>query len=166
MSAIKNPYTLPNPKDVLAGDKVPLHVVPESMEVLASLGMFEGSCKYGQFNYRARPVRLSVYVSALKRHSKRLNEGEWSDQKTNVPHISSILACAAIIGDAWLNGTLIDDRPPANKGTLEFMDNMPAAMDHLRHTFKDYSPTQYTQAVLEAEVAASTKPKRKSKKRK
>lgn len=146
--APKDPYSLPNPKDAIAGLKVPLDLVPDSIEVLASLASLEGALKYGKFNYRARPVRMSVYLAALKRHCIRMNNGEWCDRKTKVPHISNILKCAIIIGDAWLNGTLIDDRPPHNKGLLDFMDTMEPKIKHLQRIFKEHNPTQYTNVVL------------------
>lgn len=131
-----------NPKDAVAGLKMPLDLVPDSIVVLASLGFLEGKLKYGQFNWRVKRVKMSVYLAALKRHTKRLNSGEWVDAKTRVPHICSILACASIIGDAWLEKTLEDDRPPAAPGLCAFMD----AFDdkHLKELFKVHDPKQYT----------------------
>lgn len=153
----KNPYSIPNPKDALAGLKMPIDLVPDSLEILASLASLEGALKYGKFNYRARPVRMSVYIAALKRHVVRMNNGEWLDKKTKCPHISNIIKCAAIIGDAWLHGSLIDDRPPFNRGLLKLMDNSEGTIKHLQKIFAGHNPVQYTQKILEAELRTSSK---------
>ena len=142
--AAKNPYVSENPKDLLAGRKLPLDLVPDSLEALAALGFLEGALKYGQFNWRVKPVRMSVYTGALKRHLKALRDGQWADPKTHVPHISSIIACAAIIGDANLCGSLKDDRPPINQGLIDFLDTSQDIVAHLKELFKNESPKQYT----------------------
>lgn len=141
---IKQPYvaTDENPKDAVAGNKIPLHLVPDSIVALAAMGFLEGMHKYGQFNWRLKPVKMSVYLGALDRHVKRLRAGEWADAKTKVPHISSVLACAAIIGDAWLENTLKDDRPPSAPGLCRFMDEFNG--QHLAKLFADHKPAQYT----------------------
>lgn len=141
--APKDPYNV-NPKDALAANKWPIHVVPDSLSVIAALAFTEGALKYGQFNWRAKPVRMSVYLGALTRHTKQLNSGQWEDPKTRVPHISYILACAGIIGDAEIFGTLIDDRPPLQPELPEYMDKHMDIVKHLNEIFKEHNPHQYT----------------------
>jgi len=100
-----------NPKDAVqqASNRVPLALVPPICEVLASLGHLEGSLKYGPFNWRRDPIRLSVYLEAIKRHTSKLLMGEWIDETTKVPHLASIIANCNIIADADLHGSLVDD---------------------------------------------------------
>lgn len=140
----KNPYD-GNPKDLLAINKVPLHLVPDSMVVLASLGFAEGMLKYGQFNWRAKKVRMSVYLSALQRHMIKLNSGEMHDPQSLIMHVCNMLSCAAIIGDALLEGKLIFDRPPLADGLLKFMDDVPAQLKNLKEVFGHNNPVQYTE---------------------
>lgn len=102
-----------NPKDVLAVSKLPLHLVPDTIEVYAALAFAEGASKYGAYNWRVAGVLASVYHSALKRHLACWHNGEESDPVTGVPHLASIIACAGILLDAQLCGKLTDDRPPA-----------------------------------------------------
>lgn len=144
MTDTKDPYADANPKDALAANKWPLHVVPDSLSVYATLAFAEGAMKYGQFNWRAKPVHMSVYITALRRHLNALNSGQWEDPQTHVPHISSILACAGIIGDAKLCGTLIDDRPPLQPELLEYVSTNMEVIRHLNRLFKEHNPHQYT----------------------
>jgi hypothetical protein len=101
-----------NPKDALAVAKLPLHLVPDTIEAYAALAFAEGASKYGAYNWRVAGVRASVYHSALKRHLACWHNGEEADPLTGVPHLASIIACAGILLDAKLCGKLTDDRPP------------------------------------------------------
>lgn len=144
-SSVKNPYSDPtNPKDLVAQVKLPIDLVPDSLDVIASLSFLEGALKYGRYNWRMKPVKFSVYVSALRRHSAKLNAGEWADPKSRVPHISSIIACAGIIFDAHICGTLIDDRPPSSQKIVDFIDNATGVVQHLQEIFENEMPYQYT----------------------
>lgn len=102
-----------NPKDALATAKLPLHLVPDTIEAYAALAFAEGAFKYGAYNWRIAGVLASVYHSALKRHLASWHNGEEADPVTGVPHLASVIACAGILLDAQLCGKLIDDRPPA-----------------------------------------------------
>lgn len=102
-----------NPKDMIGATKLPLGLVPDTVDIYAAMAFAEGASKYGAFNWRAAGVRFSIYLEALRRHTIRLSNGEWEDPKTMVPHLASIIACAGIIADAKLCGKLVDDRPPS-----------------------------------------------------
>lgn len=102
-----------NPKDALAVSKLPLHLVPDTIEAYAALAFAEGASKYGAYNWRVAGVLASVYHSAMKRHLACWHNGEEADPVTGVPHLASVIACAGILLDAQLCGKLIDDRPPA-----------------------------------------------------
>jgi hypothetical protein len=132
-----------NPKDAIAGKKLPLDLVPATLEAFAALGFLEGALKYGKFNWRKAGVKFSVYIGALKRHTKKLEDGEWRDAKTRVPHLASILACAGIALDAYACGKLKDDRAPA-VNTSALIDSLEAAVAHLKEVFKDHNPHQFT----------------------
>lgn len=155
----KNPYDV-NPKDFLAAEKLPLNIVPDSMVVFACLGFLEGAHKYGQYNWRAKPVKMSVYIGALRRHSAKLNAGEWADKKTNVPHGSYILCCMAIMMDAYLCGTLIDDRPPSQPSLIDLIDEESPKLIHgLAKLFATHNPHQYT--IQDDKTIAADKKRRK-----
>ncbi len=102
-----------NPKDSIGSAKAPSMTVPTTVQALDGLAMLEGALKYGRHNYRAAPVRASVYVDALERHLKSWIEGEEIDPDSDLPHLAKARACLGIILDAQICGTLIDDRPPA-----------------------------------------------------
>jgi hypothetical protein len=132
-----------NPKDALAIAKLPLHLVPATIQVYAALAFTEGAAKYGAYNWRVAGVRASVYKSALQRHLEKWWNGEWADEKTGVPHLASIIACAGIILDANLAGQLTDDRPPAVP-LSPLVDGMEADVKRLLQMFRDHKPRQFT----------------------
>lgn len=108
-----------NPKDAIGSTKLPLHLVPETLQAFACPAFAEGASKYGAYNWRAAGVRSSIYYDALRRHVGKWWNGEDCDPKTGVPHLSNAIACLTIILDAELVGKLNDDRPPrANLGEL------------------------------------------------
>ena len=134
---------LTNPKDSIGSKKLPLHLVPDTLSIMACPSFLEGALKYGQFNWRIYGVKLSIYISALERHLKKYKNGEERDPRTLVHHMSSVIACAAIILDAEACGMLNDDRPPRHP-TSEMIDGM---MDHiafLKELYKDQHPHQNT----------------------
>jgi hypothetical protein len=81
--------------------------------MLGAMGMTEGNCKYGGYNYRHAGVSVSTYIAALDRHKAKFYNGEWADKKSKVPHLGSMLSCIAIIVDGFVQGNIVDDRPPA-----------------------------------------------------
>jgi len=102
-----------NPKDAAATGRIPMHMVPDTLMLFAAMGFAEGDSKYIAYNFRVAGVRVSVYVSALRRHLMRYFNGEWADKKTGVPHLASVAACTAILIDGHVVGNIVDDRPPA-----------------------------------------------------
>jgi hypothetical protein len=107
---VMEPVTKPtNPKDIVGSDKLPLHLVPDTMMVMASIAFLNGGLKYGRSNWRNAGVRASIYKDAAMRHIMAWFEGEEVDEE-GVPHLSSALACLGIIVDARAAGKLNDDR--------------------------------------------------------
>lgn len=132
-----------NPKDALAVTRAPLHLVPASLKVFASMAFAEGAAKYGAHNWRAAGVRASIYKSAAERHLEKWWNGEWADPKTGVPHLASVAASIGIILDAGLCGKLMDDRPPAAPmGGL--MDDVEEEVRRLLEMFADRQPRHWT----------------------
>ena len=70
----------------------------------------EGELKYGRNNFRGTQVAASVYVSAAKRHIDAWFEKQETAADTGSLHLGNALACLAILVDAEVNGTLVDDR--------------------------------------------------------
>lgn len=101
-----------NPKLIraLKDGKAPLeHLVtsvwPEDARVHQS-----GAEKYGVRNWRIDKILASTYEGAILRHFKAWAEGEDTDPDSGESHLTHIRACCAIVRDAEIHGTLIDDR--------------------------------------------------------
>lgn len=99
-----------NPKDAIGSAKLPLHLWPVSATAYGSLALLDGASKYGRNNWRATPVRASVYVAAALRHLAAYAEGQDRCPASKLPHLGHALACLAILADAGAAGTLVDDR--------------------------------------------------------
>ena len=145
----KDPYfNAVNPKDLVAQTKLDLSVIPETAIIAEAAAWYEGALKYGRFNYRMRPVKLSVYYSALMRHLLKFHAGKDDDTATFVAHLGYIRCCAGIMIDAMFHGSLIDDRPPRgrlNPDIESVLDkDMVKLVKHLQKLFKSSSPKQYT----------------------
>jgi len=102
-----------NPKDFVGASKAPLSTVSRRVMHELGLAMLEGECKYWRHNYRAAPVRAMIYLDALDRHLSAWIEGQDTDPDSGLSHLVKAMACLAIMRDAQLYGSLIDDRPPA-----------------------------------------------------
>jgi hypothetical protein len=148
-----------NPKDMIGGKKLPLHLVPPAVNIYASLAFLEGALKYGKFNWRVAGVRFSIYLDAVERHLAKLADGEWCDPETKVPHLANIIACCGIILDAKQNDKLTDDRAPAALRTSALIDGLQGNVAHLQDLFKAHNPTQYT---IEYKPDASPTPTKKA----
>jgi len=119
-----------NPKDAVAGERLPLDLWPLTATAMASVAMLNGACKYGRANWRKIPVRATVYIAACQRHLAAWLDGEEADEE-GVPHLASMLASLAIVVDAQAAGTLIDDRPPSG-GYRPLASTLTPLVAHLR----------------------------------
>ncbi len=100
-----------NPKDALGAAKVPMHLVPPASTILQALCMDDGNIKYGPYNTRMEDIQAIGYIAAAKRHLDAYMDGQDYDSITGKPHLGYALATIGLVIDAWLNGTLIDNRP-------------------------------------------------------
>lgn len=132
-----------NPKDIVGSDKLPLHLWPASATAYGCLGLLDGALKYGRSNWRVAGVRLSIYVDAIQRHTNALFEGEWIDPDSGVPHVSHILACAAIVADAEAAGKLEHDEQFPG-GYRELVSDLTPHVQRLKAKHADKSPKHYT----------------------
>jgi hypothetical protein len=145
----KNPYGLPdNPKDLVGQTKLDLSLIPETFLIELALAFYEGALKYGRFNWRMRPVKASVYLSAFDRHILKYKSGEERDKSTGTHHFGYAGCCIAIMCDAMQYGTLIDDRAPrgrTNPDISAWLDGeVMERVAKLKEIFKDSSPKQFT----------------------
>lgn len=100
-----------NPKDLVGEKKAPLHLVPGPALLRMARVMELGAKKYGPYNWRQHPVRLTIYLAAAQRHILADLDGETIDPESGQPHRAHAMACMAILLDAEATGNLIDDRP-------------------------------------------------------
>lgn len=147
-SAPKNP----NPKDSIGSTKIPMHLWPDTATVYGALALLDGAAKYGRGNYRASPVRASIYYDALKRHVNGWFSGRPCDPDSGLPDLAHALGCLAIIVDAEAAGTLIDDRDYGS-GYAALIAKMTPHVARLQEMHKDKNPKHYTIADKENAVA-------------
>lgn len=132
-----------NPKDSIGVSKSPLSKIPMQVVYEAGLGMLEGACKYGAFNYRAAGVRASVYYDALQRHMNAWWEGEDIDPDSGLSHVTKAITTLMVLRDAMLNDKLNDDRPPSVKNPNWLNDYNKKAAE-IVDKYKDKNPVHYT----------------------
>ncbi len=134
-----------NPKDRIGLAKIPLHLFPASAVALGSIGILNGALKYGRNNFRAEPVRASIYVDAAFRHLHAWFEGEEADPDDGVPHLGAVLANLAILVDAQVQQTLVDDRNFGNFAQYrEFFEALTPHVLRLNRQHVGRSPTHFT----------------------
>ena len=134
-----------NPKDSLGTAKAPLHLIPQSALVAASMAFLEGREKYGQYNWRVTGVRASIYMAALSRHVSAWWDGEDMDPDSGLHHLWKALACVMILIDSHQCQVLEDDRPP-QAPTAELQTLSKFMGEEIRERLKNFEPFQYTEA--------------------
>ncbi|CAJ9766630.1 Uncharacterised protein [Burkholderia pseudomallei] len=132
-----------NPKESIGSSKIPMHLWPHTATVMGALGLQDGALKYGRGNYRASPVRASIYYDAAIRHLFGWFSGRPCDPDSGLPDLAHALACLAIVVDADAAGTLIDARD-YNSGYPKFIAEMTQHVKRLQEMHKDKMPRHYT----------------------
>lgn len=139
------PVKSTNPKDAIAANKLPLHLVSPIVKAYQAIAHFLGSVKYGAWNYRAAGARASVYKSALDGHINAWWEGEEYDPTDGTPHLANALACLGILIDAKHSGGLVDDRPPSMGNELaRVRAEFEAMMPVIRERYADRKPHHFS----------------------
>lgn len=100
-----------DPKQEAGMRKVPFQTLP--MAVLAEMAVAhgEGAAKYGRHNWREGRVIASTYYGATLRHLCAWIEGEDIDPDSGLSHLTKAMTSLAVLRDAQIQGTAIDDRP-------------------------------------------------------
>ena len=110
----------PNPKELIGSRKASLRYIPMSVWPHDGAAHAVGAAKYGPFNWRDDPVEAMTYIEASLRHLIAYAAGENLDPESRVSQLAHVRACCAILMDAELHGTLIDNRHES-PGTLEVL---------------------------------------------
>ena len=134
-----------NPKDFVGASKSPMSTVSRRVIHELGLAMLEGECKYWRHNYRAARVRVMVYMDALERHVSAFIEGQDIDPESGLPHLIKAMACLAIVRDAQIYGSLIDDRPPA-QADPNWLDECNAKAKAIIESTKKFERGAFTEA--------------------
>jgi len=131
-----------NPKDGCGAKKPPLSYIPRPVLYEVGNALFEGSRKYGAFNWRIAGVRASIYQDACGRHLDAWVEGQDLDPDSGIHHISKAIAGLIVIRDAMICDKFVDDRPPS--APADWMEKAQAQTDAIieRHPT---SKAPYTQ---------------------
>lgn len=146
-----------NPKDIIGSTKLPLHLWPATATAIGCLGFLDGKLKYGRSNFRATPVRASIYVDAAKRHLDAWFEGEATAPDTGIPHLGNALASIAILVDAHAAGTLVDDRQFKGEGYRKLIEELTPLVKHIEAVHAAHAPRHYTAADNVVPLAAVEK---------
>jgi len=100
----------PNPKKIFGDRKPRLSLVPLSGQLAQFEAQWDGCLKYGEVNWRHDPVEAMTYVDAAMRHLQLYSHGEELARDTTVQNLGAVMACCAILIDAKVHGTLLDNR--------------------------------------------------------
>jgi hypothetical protein len=133
-----------NPKDKIGKTKIPLALWPVSATIQGCMALFAGKTKYGRTNWRATPVYASIYFEALLRHGYKWWEGQDVDEDDGTTHLGNCLACLAILIDAKVCGTLIDDRQFNGSKVVSGFNAQAGLIPKLEDQYQHMKPKQYT----------------------
>ena len=113
-----------NPKSAAARAKASLSLVPSVAIFEMAQAFRDGAAKYGPYNWRKDPVSASVYLDAAFRHIELYRVGQEVATDSGIKHLVHAMSCFAILLDAELCGTLIDDRDKMDDPALleEFLE--------------------------------------------
>ena len=124
--------TLPaNPKQVYGDKKPDLMLLPLIGQLAQWEAHKDGANKYGPFNWRTNPVEAGTYINAAKRHLMLWAAGEEHARDTGVNNLGAVMACCAILLDAQLHDSLIDNRLISCK-EADALHNAETMVEHLK----------------------------------
>lgn len=116
-----------NVKTAAAAKKPRVAAVPPIAIMALGAAMQNGADKYGLFNWRETSVTATVFYNAMLRHLEQWYSGENHASDSGIHHLAHLMAGAAIILDAEMNGVFNDDRA---KG-------VPLGDDYAKYFLKD-----------------------------
>lgn len=120
--ACKDPVT-ENPKELQGRKKCPMQLLPPEFLRQTANALGHGADRYGAWNWRDQPIKLSTYLGAMMRHLVAIADGEDIDE-SGFPHAAHVAASCAILLDAGKHGTLADDRPRAPEMKEDMMEKL------------------------------------------
>ena len=123
--------TKPNPKQAFGNKKPRLSLTPMSAQIAQSEAQMDGALKYGEVNWRTDPVEAMTYVDAALRHLRLYENGENLARDTKVRNLGAVMACCAILIDAEVHGTLIDNRNHS-PDTCDMLHEAEKMVQHLK----------------------------------
>ena len=92
-----------------------------------------GADKYGERNWRVDPIKSSTYEAAILRHFMAyFYDREDVDPDSGYSHLYHIRACCAVMLDAEIHDTLIDDRGRVESGLKEVAPPKPNVHEVMR----------------------------------
>ncbi len=100
-----------NPKDLVGATKIDLTLIPQTAIAHMAFAMMEGGRRYGEYNWRVKPIQARTYIAAAGRHLAAWLDGEEEASDSKAHHLAHAMATIAIVLDAQIHGTLVDDRP-------------------------------------------------------
>ncbi|QOE32082.1 hypothetical protein CPT_Palo_023 [Rhizobium phage Palo] len=121
----------PNPKQAFGDKKPRLGLVPLSGMLKQQQAHMDGALKYGWVNWRENPVEAQTYIEAALRHLRLFENGEATARDTRVNNLGAVMACCAILIDAELHGTMIDNRRKSPE-TCDLLHEEEKMVAHLR----------------------------------
>lgn len=133
-----------NPKDKIGRTKAPLSLFPVTAIKEGAMALFLGKTKYGRTNWRATPVYAHIYFEAMLRHAYRWWEGNDIDPEDGTPELGNCLACLAILIDAKVCGTLIDDRQFKGEAAARYISSDLGVMAQIETKYEGMKPRHYT----------------------
>jgi hypothetical protein len=104
-----------NPKTKYGQAKPGLSSIPQTAIIHLGLAMENGRNKYGLYNWREKTVSSTIYVDAAWRHLASWMDGEDVAEDSGVHHLGHVMACCAILLDAFEQGKLNDNRGTKGK---------------------------------------------------
>ena len=96
------PYApAPDVKKAAGSVKCPLQLLPASFLRKTAKVLGHGAAKYGAWNWRRSGVEQDTYIGAIMRHLMAMQDGEWLEPQSGLPHAAHIAASCAILIDCW-----------------------------------------------------------------
>lgn len=99
-----------NPKTAFGMAKPSFNGIPPVALQHMGAAMQTGVDKYGLYNWREKPVTMSVYYNAALRHMFDFWDGQDVAPDSLVHHLGHVMANCAIMLDAIAQNTVNDDR--------------------------------------------------------
>jgi hypothetical protein len=123
-----------NPKFAHGASRLNQTVIPVPARMVQAVANRDGANKYGRVNWRTNAPDAITYIGALQRHLDAWAMGE-DEADDGTHHLAHIMASCSLLIDAWLVGTLIDNRdklePEVRKRIFAYVDAQKDKVDRL-----------------------------------